>query len=357
MVLQWCQWVLQGLWMVQSSKIMLKREQGIPAIEALLTDLGGKKSFFTITIRITPWSILIPLGCAPIKHKPGSASPGWGAQGSTAQDTQLLLQQLGASSPRLILGLCLRGCKIDAFQHTQPISAFCHHKEPGIICPLEHRTNAHLTFPCYTFWASTSPCRGSRTPIHTAHLTKSCWLMPYSDHTNCLTSATTRACSLGTSTSVWYIASCSWFPILFHAVSIWLQRGTPRQQLEGTDIYQDWRFPTAHQHHQVWYISRNQPSFACSHPHLSPITFICLIQVPRSQGVGRLHGKKGFFTSNEAQKIEPLEKFTLFILKNFIEENLELLNPEYFRDKENPVMKPFLLIWVVWKPPFEGFPI
>lgn len=359
-VLQWSPWALQGLWMVQSFKITLKREQGIPATEALLTDLGERSPSLQLQSEITPQSTLIPLGCTPTKHKPGSASPGWGAQGSAAQDTQLLLQQLRASSLRLILGLYLRGSKIDAFQHTQPISVFlCHHKEPGIVCPLEHRTNAHLTFPCHMFWVSTSPWRGSRTPIHTAPLTKSCWVTP-----GIRPHESSHQCSLQ-SLLTWDIHLCLVHCLLLMIPNplpycLKLTGGTPRQQLKGTEIYQHWRFPTPLP------ISTSRCNAAAGLSLPSPIpthawatshsSNWCSQEPGCSQGVARLHGKKGFFTSNEAQKNWNFRKIYTFHFKKLYLKNLELLNPQYFRDKAILLMKPFLLKWVVWEPPYEGFP-
>lgn len=58
--------------------------------------------------------------------------------------------------------------------------------------------------------------------------------------------------------------------------------------------------PFPSQHHQMQCISKTQPCSSCSHPHLSPI----MIYVPRSKGAARLHGRNGFLTSNEAQKMK-----------------------------------------------------
>ena len=60
--------------------------------------------------------------------------------------------------------------------------------------------------------------------------------------------------------------------------------------------------PFSNQHHQMQCISKTQPCFSCSHPHLSPITQPS--HVTRSKCVARLHGRYGFLTSNEAQKMK-----------------------------------------------------
>lgn len=136
---------------------------------------GERSPSLQLQIRITPQSILIPLGCAPTKHKPGSASCAWGAHLRTHSCS---FSSWELPTPGLFWVCIWGGTRSMPSSTYNPFLLFYHHKEPCIVCPLEHGTNAHFTFPHHTFWVSTNPCRGSRTLIHAAHLTKSCQVMP-----------------------------------------------------------------------------------------------------------------------------------------------------------------------------------
>lgn len=149
---------------------------------------------------------------------------------------------------------------------------------------------------------------------------------------------------------LWWIVSCSWLqslldclllmtPLLFHAVSMWPWRGTPRQQLEEQRYTSTEGFPphlppappgVMHQQDSA-FLPAPTHTWAPSHSSVSS----------RSPGVRVWAGymaKRVLSLQMKHKKTETLEKKFTFSLKK-----LELLNPQHFRDKAILLMKPFLL--------------
>lgn len=181
-----------------------------------------------------------------------------------------------------------------------PFLLFYHHKEPSIVCPLEHETNAHFTFPCHTFLGSTNPCRGSRTLTDTAHLTKSCQVMP-----DIRPHDLSHQCLL-----TWYIhlrlVHCLLL-IIPNPLPYCLNMTTGRHTKAATQWNRDLPplkvpRPTSHcppppppgvMHQQdSTFLRLLLPTPKPQHIHWSDLG-------PQESGHRQLHGKNGFFLSNE----------------------------------------------------------
>lgn len=307
---------------------MPKREQGNPATEALLTDLG-RNSFITITYpnystKYSDATWMCPhqsraRHCFSWLRSTREHGPGYTAAPPTA----------GSLQPQAYFGFVFKGEQDLVLSSTHnPFPAFCHHKEPDIVCPLEQGTNTHLTFPCHTFWMSTSPCRGSRTPIHSAHLTKSCWVKA-----NIGPHELSHQCHLQ-SLLTWHIHLCLVHCLLTipnplpYCLNVTMERHTKaatqgNRELPALKVPHLPRAPPGVMHQQdSSFLCLLPPTPEPHHTHLPD-------PAPQESQCRQVTWQKGFFPSNKVQKKETLEHFSLFIKKNVLKK-LEFLNPQHF---------------------------